>query len=77
MAVDSRQKRASATSLITIARVPGVDNTSLDQAQRQSSIWSYSGIAAGSPVVGGEERYGRHLIMIPGLGKSIMGGTYG
>ena len=51
MAVDTRQKRASATSLITIARIPGVDNTSLDQAQRQASIWSYSGILAGAAII--------------------------
>jgi hypothetical protein len=46
MAVDDRQKRASATSLVTWARVPGVDNTSLDQPERQASVWSYSGILA-------------------------------
>lgn len=53
MALDDRGKRASATSLVTIARVPGLDNTSMDQAQRQASVWGYSGIAADSPAAGG------------------------
>jgi hypothetical protein len=46
MAVDDRQKRASAVSFLVYSRVPGVDNTSMDTAERIAAVWSYSGILA-------------------------------
>lgn len=46
MAIDTREKRQSAVSLLVPTLTPGVEPSSLDQAGRQASIWSYAGITA-------------------------------
>ncbi len=48
MALTTRQNRQSAVSLLVPSYIPGVVPTgTVDQNERQASIWSYSGVAAG------------------------------
>ncbi len=48
---DTRQKRESAVSLLVPSMIPGVVPTgTVTQAERQASVWIYSGILAGSAV---------------------------
>jgi len=51
MAVDTREKRQSAVSLLVPSMTPGVEPSAIDQAERQASAWVYSGIlsAGGAP----------------------------
>jgi len=46
VAVDTREKRQSATALLVPAFVPGVEPSTLDVAGRQASVWIYSGIVS-------------------------------
>jgi hypothetical protein len=61
MAVDTREKRQSAVSLIVPSMTPGVEPSAIDQAERQASAWVYGGIlsAGGGPGAGGEGSF-RH-----------------
>lgn len=51
MAVDTREKRQSAFSLLVPSLTPGVEPSSIDAAERQAAAWVYAGILAGEPVV--------------------------
>jgi hypothetical protein len=52
MAIDTRQKRASAMTVCTCWYPPAVQpDGSFDQADRQNIGWSYTGILAGGPPV--------------------------
>lgn len=51
MALDTRQKRQSATAFLLPCYTPGVDATgTINQAERQAASWVYSGIAAGEAI---------------------------
>lgn len=51
MAIDTREKRQSSYSLLVPSLTPGVEPSSIDQAERQVSVWVYSGIAASGAVL--------------------------
>lgn len=54
MAIDSAEKRKSVSGTIMHPFGPGVTpNASKDAEWRQQVLWSYSGIAADAPAVGG------------------------
>ena len=55
MAVDTREKRQSALSLLVPCYPPGVDPSSIDQAERQASVWTYSGILSTDQVPVGSD----------------------
>ncbi len=46
MAIDTREKRNSAVSLLVPDFPPGIEPSSMDQAARQAAIWVYAGILA-------------------------------
>lgn len=48
MAVDTREKRQSAFSLLVPSFTPGVEPSTLDLAARQAAAWVYSGILSGT-----------------------------
>lgn len=50
MAIDSRNKRASALNSVPIIVAPLADGT-IDDNDRQQITWLYAGIVAGIPVV--------------------------
>lgn len=52
MALDTREKRASAVSLTPSAPNTVTPNAAKDQEWRQESGWGYSGITIGLPVAG-------------------------
>lgn len=47
MAIDTREKRNSALSLLVPVFVPGIAPSAMNQAQRQAAALVYSGILAG------------------------------
>lgn len=49
MAVDTQEKRQSALSLLVPSYTPGVEPSTIDQAERQAAAWVYAGIAAAAP----------------------------
>ena len=53
MAIDTAEKRKSISGIGGVPLIPGITNNAVrDGEWRQESGWSYSGIAANSPVGG-------------------------
>lgn len=44
MAIDTREKRMSAFSLLVPSYTPGVDPSSIDASERAAAAWVYSGL---------------------------------
>jgi hypothetical protein len=44
MAMDTREKRQSAVSLLVPSFTPGVDPSTIDAHERRAASWSYSGV---------------------------------
>ncbi len=69
MPVDTREKRNSAFALLVPALIPGVAPSSIDAAERQASVWVYSGLAGGGAGAAVGRQFYTHAGTIKAMGR--------